>query len=159
MAEYTLTCRVSGDETLTGIVDADGDVRLEMRSDISNHIYVRPDDFAEFARNLLADAGADAESGLVKVGDLVEIVKYRSYSSEYEGLTGRVTAIDEDDLPYLVDTNDAGEVWAVEVRKVSEPAPACPGREALVSKAKSLLADTPHTAADLLRLAEFLAGE
>lgn len=93
----------------------------------------------------------DAEA--LKVGDSVEIVSYRTYDNSYEGLRGRLLQIDDDDRPYLVDTETEGTVWAAEVRKVDADA----GRVALVEKAKTLLSDSNPTAADIVRLAEFLA--
>lgn len=91
----------------------------------------------------------------IRVGDRVEITRYREYDDSGEGLVGSVRQIDNDDLPYLVETETEGDLWAREVRKLSDGAP--PSRDALVARAKEHLAGTPHTADDILRMARFLA--
>ncbi|MEU3285630.1 hypothetical protein [Streptomyces longwoodensis] len=158
MTDYTVRCRLS-DDRLTGRVDSDGDIRIEVTGG-TRYVYATPEQFAAFARNLLADAGADPRVVPIRVGDHVEIVKYRLNDRHYEGLRGRVRSIDEDDIPYLVET-DEGAVWCREVRKVAapEPAPESGSRADHVAQAKRLLAGTTHDAGHILRLAEFLAGE
>jgi hypothetical protein len=89
----------------------------------------------------------------IKIGDRVEITRYRSYDDEFVGKSGIVTQIDSDSTPYLVLTADEGEIWAEDVRQVVGT-----DRDALVARAKEHLAGTPHTADDIIRLAEFLAG-
>jgi hypothetical protein len=93
----------------------------------------------------------------IRVGDYVEITKYREYDSSAEGKRGKVVRIDSDSVPYLVDTDDTGEIWAAEVRKVSDASDN--SRAALVDKAKETLRGTRHDAADIIDLARFLAGE
>jgi hypothetical protein len=155
MSEYTVRCRISTG-SLTGEVDTDGDVRIEVDGP-GRHIYARPEEFAEFARTLLADIG-EAEDDTIRYGDYVEIVRYRLTSDQYVGRRGRVKSIDTDDIPYLVET-DEGAVWCHEVRKVSEPAPESGSRADHVAQAKRLLAGTTHDAGHILRLAEFLAAK
>lgn len=94
----------------------------------------------------------------IKVGDRVEITKDRDWTSEDVGRQGVVTDADYgDDLPYKVKLDDGDDVWFMDVRKVERPAPT--SREAAVSRAKELLTGTDHTGADVIRMAEFLAGE
>lgn len=99
---HTLECRISNGDYAEAYIDADGDVRLEVRMGeyTSAHVYARPEDFAEFARKVTENRGAAPESA-------------------------------------------------------EQPA----SRFAIVDKARALLANTPHTAADIIRLAEFLAAE
>ncbi|MFB8071076.1 hypothetical protein [Streptomyces californicus] len=93
----------------------------------------------------------------VKVGDRVEITKYRDYDDYANGLTGVVRQVDSDDVPFLVATDTEGELWVREVHKLD--APATSDREALVTRAKELLTGTPHTVTDIINMANFLAGE
>lgn len=150
---HTLNCRMSDLDYLTAEVDSDGDVRIELRAGDSNHIYARPEDFAEFARQILADAGEDPRNGVVKVGDYVEVTKYRNCDSRYVGKRGRVTTVDNDDIPYRVEFDDGVAAWTMEVRKVSAP-PAGPA--SLVDQAKTLLAGTSPTAADIVAMVRIL---
>ncbi|WP_327379393.1 hypothetical protein [Streptomyces sp. NBC_01212] len=92
----------------------------------------------------------------IKIGDRVEITEYRSYDDECNGWTGVVVQIDNDGIPYLVRTEEEGDVWAVNVRKLDTAASL--SRDDLVARAKAHLTGTPHTADDIIRLAEFLAG-
>lgn len=93
----------------------------------------------------------------IEIGDRVEITKYRDYDDDCNGWTGIVVQLDTDSIPYLVRTVEDGDVWAQEVRKLGVPA--ATSREALVTRAKELLAGTPHTVADIIAMANFLAGE
>jgi hypothetical protein len=95
----------------------------------------------------------------IKVGDRVEIVTYRTWDEEYNGFRGVVHDIDTDDIPYHVEL-DGGEgrrVWAVSVALLDGSASS--DREALVTRAKELLAGTEHTGADVVAMATFLAGQ
>ncbi|WP_328967911.1 hypothetical protein [Streptomyces sp. NBC_00239] len=89
---------------------------------------------------------------VIKIGDRVQ--------GPY--VLGVVTDVDPDDshMPYYVqwDGNDYG-LWVREgsVRPIAVAAPS--DREALVARAKELLADTHHTGADVVAMAAFLAGE
>ncbi|MFF6928309.1 hypothetical protein [Streptomyces californicus] len=91
----------------------------------------------------------------VKVGDRVEITQYRRNDDYGNGRTGVVLQIDTDDVPFLVETDTRGQMWACEVRKLDAPTAT---REALVTRAKELLADTPHTVIDIINMANFLSG-
>lgn len=95
--------------------------------------------------------------GDIKVGDTVRITSYRSYSTTYVGLVGTVVQIDDDGIPYLLSVPSEGELWAEKVERVSGPTSST--RDELVTRARGLLIDTNYTAADLIRMAEFLAGE
>ncbi|MYR43117.1 hypothetical protein [Streptomyces sp. SID5910] len=138
-------------EGRTGVVD-------EVDADdehLSFRIVDEAGDFIAWAAEVRkVDAPAD---GVVKVGDYVEITRYRSYSIEFEGLHGYVTQVDDDSMPYLVATTDEGEVWAEGVRRIGASAPDST-RSDLVKRAQTALAGTNPTAADIIRLAEFLAG-
>jgi hypothetical protein len=159
MSSHTLRCRVTAGDYAEAHIDGDGDVRLElhMGAYTSAFLYARPAEFAAFARAVLAGTGESVETltdGSVKVGDLVEITKDRDWTSEDVGRRGLLTQIDEDDsLRYRVKLDDGGEVWFMEVRKV-----ATSSRADLVTRARSALEGTNPTAADIIRLAEFLAG-
>ncbi|OSC76476.1 hypothetical protein B5180_01595 [Streptomyces sp. BF-3] len=92
----------------------------------------------------------------IKIGDRVEVTVYRRNDDWGVGWVGNLEKIDSDDVPYLVRRADGDTVWAVEVRKVDTGRI---DREALVSRAKELLAGTPHTVTDIINMANFLAGE
>ncbi|MCQ6554741.1 hypothetical protein NPS70_16270 [Streptomyces sp. C10-9-1] len=98
----------------------------------------------------------------IKPGDRVRIVsEYVTEPGRYAGQYGTVCRVDGDDLtfPYgvLLDGEEGCE-WFHSVELV-EPGPADLTRADLVVKAKELLAGTPHTAADIIAMARFLAGE
>jgi hypothetical protein len=154
---HTLRCRVSTDDYAEAYIDAEGDVRLEVKcGHTSAHLYARPEDFAAFARKVLTGTGESVDDSPVKVGDYVEITSTRAYSREFDGLKGRLTQIDDDGVPYLVETEEEGEIWATEVRKVHIP-DAGSSRLTYVEQARKALDGTYPTAADIVRLAELLA--
>lgn len=95
----------------------------------------------------------------VKVGDRVRVVHEFAGGgwSGYDGKMGVVLAVDVGDT-YPYDVKVDGEectVWMHEVERL-ESAPT--DRESLVTRAKSLLAGTEHTGADVIAMAAFLAG-
>jgi hypothetical protein len=95
----------------------------------------------------------------IKVGDRVRVVrKYQVGESDYDGQHGTVTRLDVGDhYPYYVQCDGQGfSVWMHEVQPLT---PATYGdRESLVTRAKTLLAGTEHTGADVVAMAAFLAG-
>lgn len=93
----------------------------------------------------------------IKVGDRVKVTQYRRHDDYGNGRIGVVLQIDTDDVPFLVKTEDYGQMWASEVCKLDTATGT--DREALVTRAKELLAGTPHTVADIIAMASFLAGE
>lgn len=123
-------------------------------------VWTTRDGAARFARQILALVGeseTSAPEGL-KVGDRVEIVRATWMSDN--GKTGVLDTIDpsDPDLPYrVVDDNGVFIAWAEEVRKLEEPATPS-GFPAYVEQAKTLLAGTDHTGADVIRLAELLTA-
>lgn len=98
---------------------------------------------------------------IIKIGDYVEVTKDRTWTDEDIGKCGHVTAVDasgEDCLPYELKMDDGRELWFMDVRTVDPPATSA-DREALVTRAKALLAGTDHTGADIVAMAAFLAAE
>jgi hypothetical protein len=158
MREHRLNCTMTAGDHITGGIDSDGEVRLETRTNGGSElVYASPAEFRDFARKVLSEAGTDLDSDddSVTVGDYVEITVYRSYDRSHVGKRGTVTQIDSDGIPYLVDTDTDGEMWAVAVRKTSR---AGGTRASYVGEAKRILAGSDPTAADIVRLAEFLAS-
>ncbi|WP_405620327.1 hypothetical protein [Streptomyces sp. NBC_00076] len=179
MTEYTLKCESA---TFDGVDDItasrDGSsvgFVARKRSEFAMDAYVSPNAARAFARGILAladeidggevEAEETTKSAPIKVGDKVQIVRAEACSSHMAGRTGTVGVVDSDDphLPYrVVDERGDYIAWAREVRKVDEPA-TLPGRVPVVSmrgdivtQAKALLEGMEHTAADIIRLAEFL---
>ncbi|MFD5198857.1 hypothetical protein ACFWM7_01540 [Streptomyces sp. NPDC058375] len=83
--------------------------------------------------------------------------------TEDHSRAGQVGIVDDVDAfngnePYRV-VNNEGEflAWTGDVEPATSAMVA--DREALVARAKELLADTPHTVADIIAMAAFLAGE
>ncbi|MFE7397989.1 hypothetical protein [Streptomyces sp. NPDC057557] len=100
----------------------------------------------------------------IKVGDRVRVIRefqHTAGNNYYSGRTGTVTEVDTCDpsLPYNVrlDEADGTELWVYSVERIA-PEPMPMDRDALVARAKEHLAGTTHTADDIIRLAEFLAG-
>ncbi|MER7922126.1 hypothetical protein ABTY96_03145 [Streptomyces sp. NPDC096057] len=158
MTEHVLKCRTAVGDFAEAHIDSDGDVRLETNSaDRSTYIYARPEEFAAFARAVLADAevtleGTDSD---VKIGDEVVVTVYRTHDTEYVNRKGTVTHIDSDDIPYRVEFVGGGAQWVQGVRKVARPS-ASPF-SAHVDEAKRLLADTTYNGYDVVTLARELA--
>ncbi|MGW2950733.1 hypothetical protein [Streptomyces eurythermus] len=107
------------------------------------------------------------DRGALKVGDRVVITG--DLFKSLVGKRGKLAEIDERDTeyPYLVrtDGSTSGGVWVEAVRReddVEQPAPAPepPANPfaAHVEEAKRLLTGTEHCGADVIRLAEILAG-
>ncbi|CAM5400668.1 hypothetical protein ACTFBT_00990 [Streptomyces microflavus] len=100
----------------------------------------------------------------IKVGDRVRVVsEYTDGTGSINGRVGAITRIDSGDVvfPYRVLLDGDSEydaTWVYEVRPL-EHTPAHADRESLVTLAKTLLAGTPHTVADIIAMANFLAGE
>ncbi|MGW1268149.1 hypothetical protein [Streptomyces sp. NPDC002491] len=161
MADVRLNCYMSSDY-LTAQTDSDGDVRIDVYPADASQIYARPDVAAEFARGILRLVGeaVDTSGDPVMRGDYVEVTKYRTRDRRYVGKRGRLTDIDTDDIPYRVEFDDGDTAWAMEVRKVNATTPA-DRPAALVEQAKSLLAGTSPTAADIVAMVRVLtdAGE
>jgi len=99
----------------------------------------------------------------IKVGDRVRIVRVYRYSTDsmHVGDTGTVTEVDTDDhsLPYNVRLDgESYALWVHSVELIAPEPPATNDRETLVARAVELLKDTPHTGADVIAMAAFLAG-
>ncbi|MFE7624294.1 hypothetical protein [Streptomyces sp. NPDC057509] len=116
------------------------------------------------------DIEPDTTSPEPKLGDTVRITQeYSNAPGPFAGMTGTLVKIDPQDsnLPYMVRGNGGTtweNVWAHAVKVVETVKPVAegavvPSRDALVARAKEHLAGTPHSAADIIRLAEFLMGE
>ncbi|AKZ59209.1 hypothetical protein SAM23877_6164 [Streptomyces ambofaciens ATCC 23877] len=165
MTRHTLRCRVTDGDYAEAHIDADGDVRLEvhMGQHTSAFVYGRPTEFAAFARAVLAGTGESVETltdGSINVGDRVEILPSANNTTT-AGRVGVVSKVDRsgnDDMPYRVDDEAGGFIaWATRVRKISSDSATSP-RADFVSQARAALDGTNPTAADIVRLAEFLAG-
>ncbi|MGW2950734.1 hypothetical protein [Streptomyces eurythermus] len=102
----------------------------------------------------------------IKVGDRVRIVR-NGYAEEGAENVGRVGILEEYDpndtrCMYRVSLPDRDcGWWCAEVELVDEPAdePAVASRLTYFHQAETALTDFEHTAADIIRLARFLAGE
>ncbi|MFF1625617.1 hypothetical protein [Streptomyces sp. NPDC058272] len=154
--DFTINCKY-GDpsDRLEVKRDYDGDIRLYMPT---TAVYVDDAEARDFARQLLALAGDGAESAAIKVGDRVEITKYRSDDRAHVGRFGTVTEIDTDHIPYLVHVDGYGGVWAMEVRKVAPaPEPSTFGGRASVLEEARRIAGPGASAADVLAYAKFLS--
>ncbi|WP_326812141.1 hypothetical protein [Streptomyces scopuliridis] len=169
MTTYTATCDRGPSDTIAASRDGDNIWLIaRQRGDFKLDVYLAPEKAIEFARGLLHLAGdpVTAEARTVRVGDRVEITKYREWgASTFEGRTGRLLEIDSDSIPYRVqfDDSDDGE-WATEVRRIPDVTATSPDsagskRESFVTHAKRLLDGTTHDGADVVRMAAFLAGE
>ncbi|KDQ65666.1 hypothetical protein [Streptomyces sp. NTK 937] len=97
----------------------------------------------------------------INVGDRVRIIReYKHRPGPFVGQVGTLTALDpgDDVFPYCVMLDgDSAATWFHKVEPLNSLSDA--DRESLVARAKELLADTPHTVADIITMAEFLAGE
>ncbi|MFF3140853.1 hypothetical protein ACFVRU_03715 [Streptomyces sp. NPDC057927] len=158
MSDARLECAFEGGDYLSAAVDGDGDVTLRAYTAHAQRVTVMPTDAAvrTFARQLLALVGDESTGAptAVKVGDRVEITKYRSDDRAHVGRFGTVTEIDTDDIPFLVHVDGYGGVWAMEVRKVTPTASTT--RTNLIDEARRL-AGSGATPADVLAYAKFLS--
>ncbi|MFJ9213050.1 hypothetical protein [Streptomyces sp. NPDC102264] len=169
MTTYTATCDRVPYDTIAASRDRISDnVRLVARQsgEFKLDVYLAPEKAVELARGILHLAGdpVATDGRPLRVGDRVEITKYREWTSELEGKTGTLLEIDTDCIPYRVqfDNSDDWE-WAAEVRRIPDanttsPDPAETQRESFVMDAKRLLDGTTHDGADIVRVAAFLAG-
>ncbi|MFD4699819.1 hypothetical protein [Streptomyces niveus] len=167
MTEYVARCESSDRDKITADRDA-SKVRLlaEHSGECKMDAFLSPDKARAFANGITAlaneiDGGgvrASSTSDPVRVGD--EVVIVRADSASYVGRYGTVTEVDrvDTDLPYYVSVTGGFGQWVAEVRKVTAPVVApSSSREAYVTRAKGLLPGAVD--ADVIRLAEFLAGE
>ncbi|MEU1200169.1 hypothetical protein ABZ446_28640 [Streptomyces sp. NPDC005813] len=146
-----------------------GDPAIEVSRDYDGDVILRPTDGTvylddagarEFARKLLAlvgdEATTSAEPTPAKVGDRVEITKYRSDDRSHVGRVGTVREVDTDHIPFLVHVDGYGGVWAMEVRKVATSATS--HRTDRLDEARRI-AGPDATPADVLAYAKYLDGE
>jgi hypothetical protein len=133
--------------------DYDGEIKIIPSEDT---VYLKDEGVRDFARQLLAFVGDDAEAAAIKVGDRVEITKYRDDDRAHVGKVGTVTEIDTDDIPYLVHVDGYGAVWAMEVRKVTPTASPSGGRASVLEEARRI-AGPGASAADVLAYAKWLS--
>ncbi|MFF3312521.1 hypothetical protein [Streptomyces sp. NPDC002952] len=151
--EFSLVSKYGAD-TVDVSRDYDGDIKF---SPDGGTVYTDDAGARAFARKILALVGDGADESAVKVGERVEITKYRKYDDAYVGRTGVVTEVDDDDIPYLVHVDGYGGVWAREVRKVTPTAaPVSTSRAALLEEARKA-AGPGATPGDVLNYAKFLA--
>ncbi|MGP3750840.1 hypothetical protein [Streptomyces sp. IBSNAI001] len=97
----------------------------------------------------------------IKAGDRVRVVREFRYSpGSYAGSVGVLITTDDEDssLPYEVRLDGESETAWFHLVELETGTAAASDLEALVTRAKELLAGTDHTASDIIRLAEFLAG-
>ncbi|MEV7425209.1 hypothetical protein [Streptomyces sp. NPDC091212] len=161
MNEYTATCHVSIHDALTARKEGD-DVEIMGRrlGERKMEVFLSPEKTIEFARGLLALAGAGEETTRPRaVGDRVRIMR-----GARSGRIGTLGCIDESDdgLPYRVDTESGTFIaWtsAVELISPAKTTPDVTPLESCVVRAKELLAGTEHTGADVVAMARLLAGE
>ncbi|MEU3285629.1 hypothetical protein [Streptomyces longwoodensis] len=167
MIEYTATCAIDEDDTVTAMRSEN---RVELEPSSRASVFLDPGPARTFARGILAladeiDGGEAEEARAIRVGDRVEIVRAERWSSAEEGRVGVVGTVDEDDdhLPYrVVDEHGVYIAWCAEVRRVDEPAedagpePTPSPFARYVDEAKGLLEGTDHTATDVIILAREL---
>ncbi len=152
-----LTCMYSRRDTLRVIRDDPGTIKFRSEdSDGYVSVFVSDSDAREFARKILELTGDEASDEPVKIGDRVEITKYRNHDSSDVGKRGVIKQIDSDDRPYFVELDEGGHSWAMEVRKIAPDSPA--SRAAQLEEARRV-AGAGATPADVLSYAKYLAGE
>jgi hypothetical protein len=157
--EFTLNCKLAPsdgeDDRIVVSRDYDGDIRFRLYGDA---VFTNDAGARAFAHKLLALVGGEEETApqpaSVKVGDRVEITKYRDDDRTHVGKFGAVTDIDTDHIPYLVRVDGYGGVWAMEVRKVTSAA--SPSRSAALDEARRI-AGPGASAADVLAYAKWLS--
>jgi hypothetical protein len=152
--EFTLNCKYGDPSDRVEVKrDYDGDIRLYVPT---TAVYVDDEGARDFARKLLAFVGDDAETAAIKVGDRVEITKYRDDDRTHVGKRGLVTDIDSDDIPFRVEFGEGGggAAWAMEVRKVTPVG--SPSRSAALDEARRI-AGPGASAADVLAYAKWLS--
>ncbi|MEU0860659.1 hypothetical protein ABZ352_35630 [Streptomyces griseofuscus] len=170
MTEYTARCAMDADDQIN-VRRAHRRVALEPRNatGVGTEVYLAPADARTFARGILAladeiDGGEVKEeptavaSPSVAIGDQVRIARnWEGHGDENVNAVGRLVRIDTDDttLPYLVRL-DGHDWWCAEVAPADQPATDNPHAD-LITKAKALLNEYDHTAADVLALARFLS--
>ncbi|MFJ3588631.1 hypothetical protein ACIQUY_04985 [Streptomyces sp. NPDC090231] len=178
MTEYKITCQDDPNDRIQ-VSAYEGDSRVSFYShDIS--VYVSSADARTFARGILALAdevdGGEAKEpeadSPVKVGDKVRVLvdDPDAQAGRFVGLAGTLAEMDLTDssTPFMVrfGEGDHGDIdgswWCRRVELVTnEPiatTPA-PSRAELLTQARMHMSDvTTYTAADLIELADYLAG-
>ncbi|MFF9525411.1 hypothetical protein ACF1DV_26030 [Streptomyces achromogenes] len=178
MTEYTAQCRHYADDYIRAHHNGKS-VVLDCYVD-GEHMadpFLSPDTARTFARGILAladevdggEAKEEPQPAPLTVGDQVEITG--DTGGLYFGRCGTLLDIDTGDTeyPYLVrlEGRTGGGVWVHAVRKLEQPAPApadepeAPTNPRLthLHQAEVALTEYEHTAADIIALARFLAGE
>ncbi|MEV7250269.1 hypothetical protein [Streptomyces cyaneofuscatus] len=91
----------------------------------------------------------------IEIGTRVRFTRDHSRAGQV-GIVDDVDAFD-DNSPYRI-VDDEGEFlsWTGDVEPVTSVSSS--DREALVTRAKELLAGTPHSVTDIINMANFLAG-
>ncbi|MFB7919357.1 hypothetical protein [Streptomyces sp. NPDC056061] len=179
MTDYVATCRDADHDTITASAGI-ADVAL-YPSGSCESVYLDPADARTFARGILAladeiDGGEQPKAvptlTAVKVGDEVRVVvddpTYRA--GEFVGATGRINEVNSGaELPYRVTldaphSNDTvrGHWWCAKVERLAaaptdDSAPT-PDRASYLAQARDLMSGENYTAADLIALADYLAG-
>ncbi|MET7939693.1 hypothetical protein [Streptomyces sp. NPDC005302] len=157
-----LSCMHDADDRVSVYRDSDGEIAFRTPG---ASVYTTDEDARAFGRKILALVDGDEPAPVaevIRVGDRVEILPSRQNTTT-AGRVGVVTSIDvyDDQLPYRIATEDPDPqfvAWASQVRKIGAPPASSDARDDTFSRAKLWLVDTEHTAADIIRLAEFLAG-
>jgi hypothetical protein len=151
--EFTLNCKQdsSGNDRIEVERDYDEEIRFRLHG---GSVFATDDAARTFAHQILALVGDEAESTAVKVGDLVEITKFRSDDQRHVGKRGAVEEVDSDEIPFYVRLSDGNGVWVMDVRKVT--ATASSSRSFLLAEARRE-AGTEATPADVLAYAKFLS--
>lgn len=185
MTEYIATCNSDEDDTITARVDGRSVELVANRH--GRHMmetYLLTSDARTFARGILTLAdeidggevveapapGVAAKWGTIQPGDTVRVlvddaecatVRRGDKFTVHSANAGTVTVHDgRGDFWYFSHAESIELVDDVPAESpADEPAPVLSTHAAHVRNAKTLLADTAHTAADIVRLAEFLAAE
>jgi hypothetical protein len=156
MTDRTLNCRMSDGDYMDAYVDSDGDIRVQMFAG-GDHIYASPADFAEWARQIIADAGEPTTGATAKIGDKVTVTS----PPELVGTAGILDKIDihDSELPYrIVDEDGKYVAWAHRVRRTGADGQTSDSSfTAHVEEAKRLLEGTTFRGEDVIILARELA--
>ncbi|MEV7250268.1 hypothetical protein [Streptomyces cyaneofuscatus] len=184
MTEYIAQCLHANDDEIRAYRVGDHAFLSTYVGGRSASVALEADDARTFARGILALAdevdGGEAkpepeEDTRPKVGDRVIVVEDdpNGLTGKFVGLVGTLTKDDGGPyVPYLVKFGDGshgdvdGQWYCRRVEKVADetasPSAAAitfPTREEHLHHARELLGANPYSAHDLMRLADYLAGE
>ncbi|WP_069752913.1 hypothetical protein [Streptomyces sp. EN16] len=173
MSEFKIECLHASSDTIVASTSEERHIVSYPHG--ADSIYVSPDDARTFARGILAladevDGGEEKAGNRPKVGDRVTVVEDDpdDETGKFVGLVGTLTSVDGGaGTPFRVKFGEGshgqtnGYWWCRRVEPVSPTAATItrPTREAYLHRAAELLGRNTYSAHDLMRLADYLAGE